>query len=143
MKEKQDKAIAELQDFFNKWSDEESNSNDSNEFMDIVKPRGIEVYTKDGKRKKRFGELESLKYNPLTKKCSDNTTNTPSPKKKRKRIWFEDYQITHVIGKGGSAVVKLATHITKKTNVVFKIYEKAQMKQNQMRSLRTEIKLMK
>jgi hypothetical protein len=36
--------------------------------MDIVKPRGIEVYTKDGKRKKRFGELEALKYNPLTKK---------------------------------------------------------------------------
>jgi hypothetical protein len=68
MKQKQDKAIAELQDFFNKCSDSDSNSNDSNEFMDIVEPRRIEVFAKDGKRKKRFHELESLSHNLSNKK---------------------------------------------------------------------------
>mmetsp|Transcript_10785 Transcript_10785/g.10685 ORF Transcript_10785/g.10685 Transcript_10785/m.10685 type:complete len:144 (-) Transcript_10785:264-695(-) len=59
------------------------------------------------------------------------------------KINYDDYEITHVIGKGATAVVKLATHKEKKTNIVFKIYEKSQLGNSQMKALRTEISIMK
>lgn len=47
------------------------------------------------------------------------------------------------MGKGASAVVKLGTHITKKTNVVFKIYERDQLNGLKMKALRNEIEILK
>ena len=62
----------------------------------------------------------------MKKHKSENVSEKVNRKKKKTKIKikFEDYQITHVIGKGATAVVKLGTHVTKKTNMVFKIYEK-------------------
>ena len=60
----------------------------------------------------------------MKKHKSENVSEKVNRKKKKAKIKFEDYQITHVIGKGATAVVKLGTHVTKKTNMVFKIYEK-------------------
>lgn len=69
VREKRQKAIVELQEFFNRNdSGSSSDSERSNEFLDIIQPkRRFEVYTKNGERRKRFGELEELSPNQLEK----------------------------------------------------------------------------
>ena len=112
IKEKQDKAKAELEEFFNRDSDTENQDSDD-ELNSILERRSqIKLYTKDGKRRKRFGELDSFKSNSMNK---NNNQHMKQGRQKtmRPRINFENYSITHVIGKGASAVVKLGTHNTK------------------------------
>lgn len=137
MKEKRDKAMAELEQFFNRSSSEHSSDDESNEFLPWVEPRRVPIYNKNGTRSKRFGQLKALEVNPLKK------INSVPLKSKTPKIRFEDYQITHVIGKGATAVVKLGTHIEKKKNVVFKIYEKQSLNKRKMEALRAEIWIMK
>lgn len=139
MKEKREKAIKELQEFFERSESEKSSDSESNEFLDIILPKSkLEVYTKDGKRGRRHRELQAIKLQTNT-----STSSWKAKKCKKKRINFEDYEIKHIIGKGATAVVKLATHKTKKTNIVFKIYEKSQLGKSQMSALRSEISIMK
>mmetsp|Transcript_14512 Transcript_14512/g.16222 ORF Transcript_14512/g.16222 Transcript_14512/m.16222 type:complete len:98 (+) Transcript_14512:443-736(+) len=80
----------------------------------------IEIYTKDGKKRKRYRELTKINPNIFKKHHSENVNDKII--KKRIKIKFEDFQISHIIGKGATAVVKLGRHITKKKNLVFKIY---------------------
>lgn len=81
---------------------------------------------------------------PLAKNVSVPLNDSrPIKKKKKKKLDPEDYEITHIIGKGATAIVKLATHKEKKTNVVFKIYEKANITPTHMKALRAEIRIMK
>eukprot|EP00345_Euplotes_harpa_P010659 CAMPEP_0168354684 /NCGR_PEP_ID=MMETSP0213-20121227/24055_1 /TAXON_ID=151035 /ORGANISM="Euplotes harpa, Strain FSP1.4" /LENGTH=69 /DNA_ID=CAMNT_0008366657 /DNA_START=1 /DNA_END=210 /DNA_ORIENTATION=- len=66
MKEKQDKAMAELEEFFNRnpSSDGSSTDDENNEFISIIEQKRTQfpVLSKEGNRK-RFGELEPLKAN--------------------------------------------------------------------------------
>lgn len=101
--------MAELEEFFNRCSEEEDQGSDEefNEFNCILERRSqIKLFTKDGKRRKRFRELDTVNSNSLNK-CSNNKIKQKPTKPK---INFENYSITHVIGKGASAVVKLGTH---------------------------------
>ena len=147
MKEKRDRAVAELEEFFlnrSSSSDSSNSQDESNEFFVGLDRPKLKIFTKDGKVGKRYGQLESLNSDSLMKHNSAPTQNVKHKQKKKPRIKFEDYEITHIIGKGATAVVKLGTHITKKTNVVFKIYEKSQLNSNhRMSALRNEISIMK
>ena len=60
----------------------------------------------------------------MKKYKSKNFNKKVNRKKKKTKIKFEDDQIKHVIWKRATAVVKLGTHVTKKTNMVIKIYMK-------------------
>lgn len=75
---------------------------------------------------------------------ANNSSLPAETKLKKVKINISDYNISHTIGKGGSAIVKLGTHIDKKTNVVFKIYDKEQLKNSsRMKALQNEIAIMK
>ena len=145
-KEKRERAVAELEDFFNRMPSDEENSNDSNnEFLKCIEPRSNKLlHTGCGRTLKRYRQLDSIKHNPLKKHYSEPVKDVKLKKKKSIKIKFEDYQITHTIGKGSSAVVKLGTHLTKKTNVVFKIYDKDELNSShKLESLRAEIDIMR
>ena len=101
--------MAELEEFFNRCSDSE-NQDSQEENNSIFERRSqIKLYTKDGMRRKRFRELDTVKANSVNKQIENQAKTKPM----KPKINFENYSITHVIGKGASAVVKLGTHNTK------------------------------
>ena len=143
MKEKREKAMAELEEFFNRSSSESDDEKD-NEFIILDTRSKVDniILPKAEKRIKRHNQLASLK---VKEKMKYNSVPARECKPKCKaKIKLEDYNISHVIGKGATAIVKLGTHISKKTNVVFKIYDKDTLKKaNRMKVLQEEIRIMK
>lgn len=142
MKEKREKAMAELEEFFNRSSSESDDEKD-NEFIILdTRSKVDNIFPKAENRIKRHNQLASLK---VKEKMKYNSVPARECKPKCKaKIKLEDYNISHVIGKGATAIVKLGTHISKKTNVVFKIYDKDTLKKaNRMKVLQEEIRIMK
>lgn len=142
MKEKREKAMAELEEFFNRSSSESDDEKD-NEFIILdTRSKVDNIFPKAENRIKRHNQLASLK---VKEKMKYNSVPAKECKPKCKtKIKLEDYNISHVIGKGATAIVKLGTHISKKTNVVFKIYDKDTLKKaNRMKVLQEEIRIMK
>ena len=142
MKEKREKAMAELEEFFNR-SSSESDDEKENEFIILdTRSKVDNIFPKAENRIKRHNQLASLK---VKEKMKYNSVPARECKPKCKaKIKLEDYNISHVIGKGATAIVKLGTHISKKTNVVFKIYDKDTLKKaNRMKVLQEEIRIMK
>ena len=142
MKEKREKAMAELEEFFNRSSSESDDEKD-NEFIILnTRSKVDNIFPKAENRIKRHNQLASLK---VKDKMKYNSVPARECKPKCKtKIKLEDYNISHVIGKGATAIVKLGTHISKKTNVVFKIYDKDTLKKaNRMKVLQEEIRIMK
>ena len=135
--------MAELEEFFNRSSsdteDESGNDDNQDKVFSGTLPK-VDIFSNS--RMKRHYQLPCLK---VKDKIKYNSVSTRDNKPKhRPKIKLEDYNISHIIGKGATAVVKLGTHISKKTNVVFKIYEKEALKKtNCMKVLQEEIRIMK
>ncbi|CAI2361148.1 unnamed protein product [Moneuplotes crassus] len=119
--EKGQKALKELQQFFNRDSvcnDEEGDKVDKS---------------------------EPIKFK-VTKMGFDKPAKEEEPKSKPASLKFQlsDFQILHTLGKGASGVVKLAKHKKKNCNVVLKIYDKYKLIESHLKkSLFKEIELLK
>lgn len=140
MRQKREKAVAELEEFFNRCSSDSESENEKHN--SILERRPKQNVYREGKKVKRHNQLTALDIKDVS--IAENKTVVQKKPKIRQKISLADYNITHTIGKGASAVVKLGTHIENKQNVVFKIYDKEQLKKShRMKALQDEIKLMK